>query len=136
MSNPIRLRRVSFGFMLVTMARTKKALDPIDSRVQELLSEAVARTDLTQGQIGKQIGLSQNRVSIILRRDTPPASIGELHAIAKLVGVRVSDLIEQAETELSERSNRFEFPSQPPEFELAASDHTFEDEQPGSDEPA
>lgn len=83
------------------MARRKKKLAPIDEEVQRLLAEQVEKSGLTQDFIGREIDMSQNRVGIILRRETPPASLGEIDAIAQIAGIKLSDIISRAESNLS-----------------------------------
>ncbi|VEI13972.1 helix-turn-helix domain-containing protein [Trueperella bialowiezensis] len=83
-----------------SMARKKKELEPIDNAMRELLKEAVTASGVTHTQIGKRVGMSQNRVSTILRGATPPASLGELYMIADVIGVSVSQLIVEAEREV------------------------------------
>lgn len=79
------------------MARRKKALEPIDDAIRIALAGAVAQSGLTHTLIAERVGLSQNRVSTILRGDTPPASLGELAAIAGVLGLSISTLVGQAE---------------------------------------
>lgn len=45
--------------------------------------------------------MSQNRVGIILRRETPPATVGELSAIARAVGRTGAEFVSQAEQALA-----------------------------------
>lgn len=95
------------------MARRKKDLEPIDREAQRILNDTVENSGKSHADIAAATGMSQNRVSIILRRDTPPASVGEIMAIAHAVGLSGSVIIAQAEealnplatvTDLSERA--------------------------------
>ena len=102
--------------------------------------------------LAETVGLSQNYIAKRLR-DEAPFTIDDIELIVEALNIEVGtarfiadadarqeELIWQSmmdeSTKLSERARKVDFPSQPPEFELAASDHEFEDEQPGSDEPA
>lgn len=97
------------------MARRKKDLEPIDREAQRILNDAVEKSGKSQAEIAEATGISQNRVSIILRQDTPPATVGEIMAIAHVVGLSAAAIISQAEdalrplatvTDLSDRSLR------------------------------
>lgn len=69
------------------MARNRKGLDPIEIAIQQRLSDEVGKTKLSQREIGALVGISQNRVGIILRGETPPATVGEILAIADVLGI-------------------------------------------------
>lgn len=85
---------------MASMAKHRKELSEIDFLVQSLLAEAVEDAGLPQAELGKRTGMSQNRVGIILRRETPPASVGEIGSIAQEVGTSASSLIAEAERRL------------------------------------
>ena len=76
-----------------------KELRPEDAAAQRLLADAVRNSGRSQDSIGKEVGISQNRVSTILRGATPPVTVGELLAIAAAVGVSGAEIIEKAATE-------------------------------------
>lgn len=82
------------------MARAKQ-LRPVDHMTQSLLAEAVRESDVTHADIGEMAGMSQNRVSIILRLETPPATVGEVSAIAHTIGRSGSEFIAAAEAEVA-----------------------------------
>ena len=67
------------------MARAKQ-LRPVDHLTQSLLADAVRETGAKHADVGEKAGMSQNRVSIILRLGTPPATVGEISAIARAIG--------------------------------------------------
>ena len=76
-----------------------KELRPEDAAAQRLLADAVRNSGRSQDSIGKEVGISQNRVSTILRGATPPVTVGELLAIAAAVGVSGAEIIKKAATE-------------------------------------
>ena len=78
------------------MAVRKKGLSPVEIQAQRLLADAVSASSLSQKEIGQAVGISQNRVGIILRRETPPATIGELLSIASVVGADGVESISKA----------------------------------------
>ncbi|WP_136314352.1 hypothetical protein [Actinomyces procaprae] len=74
-----------------------KQLRPLDRLVQSLLADAVRHAGVKHSDIGAKTGLSQNRVSKILRLDTPPATVGEIAAIAGAIGYNAAEIIGRAE---------------------------------------
>ena len=88
------------------MARAKQ-LRPVDHLTQSLLADAVRETGAKHADVGEKTGMSQNRVSIILRLGTPPATVGEISAIAQAIGRSASEFIAAAEAEVG--SGSFEF---------------------------
>ena len=80
------------------MPSAPKALRPVDLRVAAILNDAVAASGLSHRTIAGRIGISQNRVSKILRAETPAPTIGELDAIAEAVGIPVARVIDIAYT--------------------------------------
>ena len=78
------------------MARAKQ-LRPVDVLTQQLLAEAVAQAGVVQMTLQERTGISQNRISIILRGATPPATVGEVCAIAHAVGENGAAIIGKAE---------------------------------------
>lgn len=82
------------------MARAKQ-LRPVDHITQSLLADAVRETGAKHADVGEKAGMSQNRVSIILRLGTPPATVGEISAIARAIGRSGSEFIAAAEAEVA-----------------------------------
>lgn len=82
------------------MARAKQ-LRPVDHLTQSLLADAVRETGAKHAYVGEKAGMSQNRVSIILRLGTPPATVGEISAIARAIGRSGSEFIAAAEAEVA-----------------------------------
>ena len=82
------------------MARAKQ-LRPVDHLTQSLLADAVRETGAKHADVGEKAGMSQNRVSIILRLGTPPATVGEISAIARAIGRSGSEFIAAAEAEVA-----------------------------------
>lgn len=83
------------------MSREKKALRPLDVHAQRVLAELVRMSGRSHASIGREVGLSQNRVSTILRGDTPPATLGELAVIAEALGVTGAQVLAVAEARLA-----------------------------------
>lgn len=82
------------------MARAKQ-LRPVDHAAQSLLADAVREAGVKHADVGEKAGMSQNRVSIILRLGTPPATVGEISAIARAIGRSGSEFIAAAEAEVA-----------------------------------
>ncbi|QHO91961.1 hypothetical protein CWT12_12450 [Actinomyces sp. 432] len=74
-----------------------KQLRTVDRLAQSLLADAVRSAGVKHADIGARTGLSQNRVSKILRLDTPPATVGEIAAIAGAIGYSAAEIIGRAE---------------------------------------
>lgn len=83
------------------MARAKR-LRPIDDEIRLILLSKSQESDLNQSGIGALSSLSQNRVGIIFRGETPPATVGEVSAIATALGTTASAVVRQAEDALEE----------------------------------
>lgn len=99
------------------MARSRKELEPIDREIQRILSRAVESSGKSHSFIAEEAAMSQNRVSKILRKETPPATVGEIMAIAHAVDMSGAEIIREAEeslrpaatvTDLSELRSRVE----------------------------
>lgn len=84
------------------MARNRKDLAPIDHAAQRILNDLVEASGMSHRQIAEATDMSQNRVSTILRRDTPPATMGEIAAIAHAIGTSGAEVFLQAEAEVRE----------------------------------
>lgn len=82
------------------MARAKQ-LRPVDDAVRTRLAAAAAKSGTGQAAIGEAAGLSQNRVGIIFRGETPPATIGEICAIAAALGMSGWQIIREAENSVA-----------------------------------
>lgn len=74
----------------------------MDDAVRVRLASAAARSGLGQAAIGQAADLSQNRVGIILRGETPPATIGEIYAISAALGINGLRIIQEAEEAVEE----------------------------------
>ncbi len=87
-----------------SVARTSKELLPVDAQIAALLAQAVADAGLSQRELAALTGMSQNRLSTILRKDPPPATVGEVGVIAVAVGTTASAVIGRAEAQASAQS--------------------------------
>lgn len=83
---------------------TKKELEPVDHAVAEILAEAVEKSGLSYRDIREATGISINRIGIILRKVPPPATVGEIDAIAENAGLSVVDVITEASARVSEQN--------------------------------
>lgn len=72
----------------------------MDALIADYLLEAVQEAGLTYRQIAAHSGMSINRIGIILRKESPPATLGEIGSIGSAVGVSASDLVQRAENVL------------------------------------
>ena len=76
---------------------TKKEFEPIDEAIAELLGKAVTNSGMTYRALRDATGLSINRIGIILRKEPPPATMGEIGAIAGATGRDVAQLVAHAD---------------------------------------
>lgn len=83
---------------------TKKELEPVDHAVAEILAEAVEKSGLSYRDIREATGISINRIGIILRQVPPPATVGEIDAIAENTGMSVVDVITEASARVGEQN--------------------------------
>ncbi|WP_146114332.1 helix-turn-helix domain-containing protein [Microbacterium sp. MYb72] len=74
-----------------------KHLLPIDALIADQLIEGVRAAGLTYRQIASATGMSINRLGIILRKEPPPATVGEVGLIAGCFGATASEIILAAE---------------------------------------
>lgn len=77
---------------------TKKELDLIDQQVIDILADAIEDAGITYRRIREITGMSINRIGIILRKESPPATIGELDKLARAAGITASQLLLDAES--------------------------------------
>ena len=64
------------------MARTAKPLTPLDFAVVEVLTRHQQMCGVSQRRLAEILEMSFNCVGIILRGETPPASVGEVDALS------------------------------------------------------
>lgn len=88
------------------VARTQKLLLPVDEVIARHLREGVERAGLSYRSLASDTGMSLNRIGIILRQETPPATGGELSRIASAIGLSASEVMARAEAELAGRPER------------------------------
>jgi transcriptional regulator with XRE-family HTH domain len=79
---------------------------PVDAAIADYIRNGVESAGLTYREIAAQTGMSINRIGIILRKEPPPATVGEISCIARTFGMKASDLIAEAETSLLVRDAR------------------------------
>ena len=76
---------------------TSKGFDPADNAVADVLAGKVAGSGISYRKIREETGISINRIGKILRKEPPPATVGEIGAIAQAIGMTASQIIGQAE---------------------------------------
>lgn len=86
------------------MARTAKPLTPLDFAVVEVLTRHQQMCGVSQRRLAEISEMSLNRVGIILRGETPPASVGEVDALSTALGLTVTEVLREAEA--AEREGR------------------------------
>lgn len=86
------------------MARTAKPLAPLDFAVVEVLTRHQQMCGVSQRRLAEISEMSLNRVGIILRGETPPASVGEVDALSTALGLTVTEVLREAEA--AEREGR------------------------------
>lgn len=87
------------------VARTQKALHPVDERIAAILADLVKDADIRRRDLAQMTGMSANRLGIILRQESPPATVGEIGAIARALGTTASVIIGTAEVSVGDPSN-------------------------------
>lgn len=98
-SRSSQLRKVDRNGYTLAVARTPKKLLDIDQRIVDVIALLVEESGLSQREIADQTGMSSNRVGIILRREPPPATVGEVGQIAKVLRTTASAIIARAEND-------------------------------------
>lgn len=113
------------------MARKSKEVEPVDAAAVDILLEKMAAMGVSQRSVARESNLSLNRVGIILRKEPPPATVGEIGSIANVVGMCASEVIGQAEQrtrdkklQLVENSSDADRIFDPREYGLAAAEDT------------
>ena len=86
------------------MARTKKTLLPMDAAIAEYLRVGIYDSGLVYRQIAAATGMSTNRIGTILRKEPPPATVGEIGMLASVIGTTAAELVERAEAAMEDRS--------------------------------
>lgn len=79
------------------MALRPKTYDPLDLAIAEALLRAVKESGVSRRELGERAGMSINRLGIILRQEPPPATVGEVGAIAGALGLTAREVIADAE---------------------------------------
>ncbi|WP_153302223.1 hypothetical protein [Microbacterium foliorum] len=82
-----------------------KNLLPMDALIAGYLLEAIQSSGLTYRQIASDTGMSINRIGIILRQESPPATLGEIGLLGSAVGLSASELVERAENVARQRQD-------------------------------
>ncbi|MFW7414714.1 hypothetical protein [Demequina sp. SO4-18] len=77
------------------MNANRKPYGPFDDAVMDVIDEL--RGDLSGRTVAMKSGLGHNRTATILRRGTPPPTVGEVEALALGFGKLASEIIERAE---------------------------------------
>ena len=80
------------------VARTAKPLAPLDFAVVGVLTRRQRMCGISQRRLAEASGMSLNRVGIVLRGETPPASVGEVGALSAALGLTVAEVLREAET--------------------------------------
>ena len=81
---------------LTLMARKSKQLSPMDDTIATLLGDEVQKPWKSQRDLEAITGISKNRIGIILRKEPPPATIGEVTAICDAIDIDIVRLVIQA----------------------------------------
>ncbi|RTE49610.1 hypothetical protein [Actinobaculum sp. 352] len=85
--------------------RQSKNFEPMDEAVSDALIAAVQDSGVSYRELRRLTGLSINRIGIILRKEPPPATMGEIYSIAAAVGVDVVQMIREADRQASSVSD-------------------------------
>lgn len=87
---------------IVHMSRTPKQYEGMDAAVAGILDSAVESSGQSLRSVAEKAGMSHNRLGKILRRDTPPPTVGEVDRIAVALGMTASEVFTLAESEVSD----------------------------------
>ena len=82
-----------------------KKLLPVDDLIASDLRDRVSDAGLSYRDLSAATGMSINRIGIILRKEPPPATVGELSALASAVGSTATEIITAAELSLIRKSD-------------------------------
>lgn len=107
------------------MARTAKNLQPLDAAIAEILVNRVDAIGASRRALAIETGMSANRIGIILRGEQPPATVGEVGALAAAVGMSAGQIIALAEDALVVSQD---------DVTLAAHDRDIQSEYEGHEE--
>lgn len=75
---------------------TKKVHGPQDEAAVDVLRDEVDRQGVSYRALAARADMSLNRVGIILRKETPPATLGEVDQIAQALGLTLSEVVARA----------------------------------------
>lgn len=82
------------------MARTAKNLQALDAAIVQILAARIDELGISRRTLAGQTGMSANRIGIILRGEQPPATVGEVGVLAKIIGMSAGQIIALAESTL------------------------------------
>lgn len=83
------------------MARTGKTLQPLDAATAGILVERIEALGAARRHLALSTGMSANRIGIILRGEQPPATVGEVGALARECGLTAGEVVALAEEALA-----------------------------------
>lgn len=72
----------------------------MDQLIAQYLRERIEETGIGYRALASDTGMSINRIGIILRKEPPPATIGEVGRLASALGLTASGLLMRAEQDL------------------------------------
>jgi transcriptional regulator with XRE-family HTH domain len=84
------------------MARTGKTLQPLDAAIAAILAERIEAQGASRRTLAVSTGMSANRIGIILRGEQPPATVGEVRALAGECGLTAGQVVALAEAALTD----------------------------------
>lgn len=99
------------------MSDKPKDYGALDLAVSEAIADALSSSPLSLRAAAAAAKMSHNRLGKIARKQTPPASPGEVDRIAQALGTTASAIFAEAESRLGRRSG----------YALAASDPLHEE---------
>lgn len=88
---------------------TSKEYGELDSRISDLLAQKVSEREVKYRALAAETGMSLNRVGKILRKEPPPATLGEIDTIAKALGSSAGAVVSSAERAMTEISDESGF---------------------------
>lgn len=97
MGTLVKPKRHKFDFLgtMATMSTNRKHYGPLDEAAMRIIDEL--RGEMSVRAVSRASKISHNRTATIFRRDTPPPTMTELEALARVFGKSASWVVQEAE---------------------------------------
>ena len=85
------------------VGKNRKDYGPLDAAVMDVVDDL--QGDMSGSELARRSGIGHNRMAVILRRDTPPPTVGEVELIGMVFNKPASEIVAEAEAALGIRDN-------------------------------